>query len=264
MISRGHVSVLFLFLATSIFAYSQVQISRQQPANETGNALHGKVLNAEGRPASGIHIELDNASTAIPVGSTFTDHDGTFELYNIPQGEYEVIAESDNSEVSSEVSVQSSRPTLQLRFRRNSSAADDLDPTISVARMLVPQRAQKMYARAYTDFMKGKFDKANQELDGALQIDPEYANALTLRALMMIDSRDLCSARQLLEQSVQIDPSDSAAYIALAAIYNHEGRFNDAMRLSEKSLLVSPESWQAYLELAKASIAKDMYQHGLL
>jgi len=262
MVSRGCVTLCVLFVA-SVLASSQVRISNSQPSPETVHALAGKVFGADGRPIPGIHIELDNAATAIPVGSTYTEQDGTFELYNIPQGDYEVVAESAESEVSDQVVVQSERPSLRLRFARSSSGTPVGDAATSVARMLVPARAQRMYGQAYRFFMEGKYREADSKLDAALQIDPEYADALTLRALMMLNGPDRNSARQLLEQLIQIDPSDSTAYIGLAAVYNHQGRFDDAMRISEKGLSIAPGRWQAYLELAKASIAKDMYQNSL-
>ena len=93
MVSRGCATVLLLIF-TNLLAYSQVEISNSQLSVEAASALAGRVLGANGRPISGIHIELDDATTAIPVGSTFTEQDGSFKLYNIPQGEYEVVAES--------------------------------------------------------------------------------------------------------------------------------------------------------------------------
>jgi tetratricopeptide (TPR) repeat protein len=262
MFSRARAIAPLLIVVASIFTYSQAQVSAAQPNQETVSAFAGKVLNAQGKPASGIHVELDDIYTGLPLSSTFTKHDGTFELYNIPPGNYEVVAESAARVVSNQVSVQPGRRNLELRFPLNSSVEVSA-PTVSVARMLVPATAQKKYERAYRCFAQRKYDEADKELEEALEIDPEFAEALTLRGLMMLNGPDQNSARQLFEQSIQIDPSDSAAYIALAALYNHSGRFDDAMRISEKGLSFSPRSWQGYLELAKASIAKDMYQKGL-
>ncbi len=194
--------------------------------------------------------------------STYTQQDGTFKLANIPTGTYEVVADSDNSEVSDQVWLQTGHPNVELRFPAREAAQTTLEPTVSVARMLVPSKAQKMYKKAFTAFHAGKYDEAQKQLDGALQIDPDFADALTLRGVIELEN-DVSSARQALEHAVEIDPCEGAAYIALAAVYNHEGRFDDAMRASEKGLSLSPRAWQAYLEMAKASIAQSMYMRGL-
>jgi len=120
-----------------------------------------------------------------------------------------------------------------------------------------------MYRQAVKDFNADKYDRAEKELDEALQLDPEYADALTLRGLIQLRDPDISQGQQTLERALQVDPSETAAYIALAAVYNHQGRFDDAMRVSEKSLSLAPHAWQAYLEMAKACIAKSMYQRGL-
>ena len=102
----------------------------------------------------GIHAgEVDEASTAVPITSTYTQADGTFALYNIPKGSYEVVAESDDARVSDDVILQPERPSLELRFPGN-TAAYYSDPTIS-ARILVPESA-KLYRKAYAAFTQAK------------------------------------------------------------------------------------------------------------
>ena len=220
------------------------------------------VLNSDGKPASGIHIELDEASTALPITSTYTQVDGTFELYNIPSGDYELVAESTDSFTVNPVAVQSGQSSLRLRLSR-SAPTPGLDPTVSVAQMMVPSSAQKLFRKAQNAFNDHTYDKANKLLDQALQIEPYYPDALTLRGLIETYNGKFDDAQADLERAIQIDPSYSRAYIALGAIYNHQGRFDDAMRVSERSLALTPRSWQSYFEMAKASIAKGMYTQGL-
>jgi tetratricopeptide (TPR) repeat protein len=226
--------------------------------------LHGKILKPDGKPASGIHVELDEASTALPVTSTYTEQDGTFALYNIPSGSYEVVAESKDALVADYVNLDAGADRVNLRLSRNAPLPEMLEPTVSVARMLVPERAQRLYQKAAADYKKGNLDKAKTHVEGALAIDPEFVDALTLRGIIEMNNFDLDAAQADFERAVRIDPDYSGAYIALGAIYNHQGRFDDAARVSQRSLTLSPKSWQAYFELAKATIAKGMYSKGLL
>lgn len=263
MVSATRVASLLLpFLLLNFLAQAQTSQQNAQ-ISSTRAAIAGKVLGADGQPLSGIHVEIDDARTALPVSSTYTQQDGSFELYNIPQGNYEVIAASADSQVSNPVLVTERQTALQLQLPKSVSGPNLLDATTSVARMLVPSQAQRLYNRAVDDFTRGKYDQAAKNADAALQIDDEFAEALTLRGIIEMHKGNLAGGQDFLESAVKADPSESAAYVALAAIYNHNGRFEDAMHASQKGLSLAPRTWQAYLEMAKASIAKSMYQSGL-
>jgi lipopolysaccharide biosynthesis regulator YciM len=259
MLSRARLATVLLSISLlGCFARAQVL----QAASEIA-AIQGKVLNSEGRPASGIHIELDDAATATPVTSTYTQPDGTFQVSNLPQGAYEVIATSGGSEVSDHIFVEHGQRDVELRLPSRRTAASNPDASVSVARMLVPYSAQKLYNKASASLRNGSYDDAEKHLNAALQIDPKYADALTLQALIELNKANVAQARELLERAIQADPDQTSAYITLAAVYNHDGRFDEAIRASEKGLSLAPHSWQGYLEMAKASIAKSMYQSGL-
>ena len=83
--------VLSFFLTALVSAQvSHVLSTQALPANHplkpSVEVLAGKILAPDGQPASGIRVALNNADTPKPVTSTYTQPDGTFELYNIPQG----------------------------------------------------------------------------------------------------------------------------------------------------------------------------------
>lgn len=254
-----------VLLSLSFFTlYSNAQLlSNANPAGDLQPGVQGTVLNPDGKPASGIHVELDEANTALPITSTYTQKDGTFELYNIPAGNYEVVAESRDSLTTNALTVQDGQSALQLRLSRNTPPALNIAPVVSVAQMMVPSSAQKLFRKAQKAFNDRQYDKSTKLLDQALQIDPQYADALTLRGLVELGTNKIDDAQSDFERATQVDPTCSGAYVALGAIYNHQGRFDDAMRVSERSLALSPRSWQSYFEMAKASIAKGMYTQGL-
>ena len=203
------------------------------------------VLNADGKPASGIHVELDEPFTALPITSTYTERDGTFELYNIPKGNYELVAESTDS-LASPVIVTPGESHLKLRLQPDGLPAEQLAPTISVAQMMVPESAQKPYRKAQEAYKKQQYDKSLNLVNEALQIEPRFADALTLRGYIELISGDITSAQQDFENAVHVDPNCEKAYLGLGTAYNHQGRFDDAMRASQRSLSLSPKSWQAY------------------
>jgi tetratricopeptide (TPR) repeat protein len=263
---------LLASLAT-LFTLSLVTLSVSAQINQAfsgpitvhtiSNIVRGTILRSDGRPASDVHVELDQDGTAIPVSSTYTEQDGAFELYNIPGGSYELVAESKDARVDQHVQLQSGESEVQLRLPRNTASIQEAAPTVSVVQMMVPESAQKLLRKALAAFEHGNYDKSKSLLDSALQIDPQYAEALTLRGSIEMSQGDLSGAQQDLERAVQVDPNYSGAYVELGAIYNHQGRFDDATGVSERGLTISPRSWQGYFEMAKAAIGKGMYEKGL-
>ncbi len=262
-------SVVSLFVLVALWTTllpAQVLPSLSGPAvtDATVGVLQGRVLSPRGQPLAGIHVELDEARTAIPITSTYSQPDGTFAMYNIPTGEYEVVAEASDSEVSNVIRVESQKPTLVLRFPRDTTSHKQSPSTVSVAQVVAPAKAQKLYTQAHEAFRRGQYKDASNLLEQALQIEPHYPDALTLRGLLELGNPDPQVPQQNFEQALRLNPNDSTASIALAAVYNREARFDDAVRAAQRGASVSPNSWQAYLEMAKASIAQNMYAKGLV
>jgi Carboxypeptidase regulatory-like domain/Tetratricopeptide repeat len=258
------VRLLFCFFVTT---FASAQVSQWLPELDfiapSSGAVAGKLLDADGRPAGGIPVELRKADTLAPVTATSTNPDGTFELYNIPQGHYEVEAHSGGIEVSQPVTIRAEQSTVHLRLPAAPTAAQIFGETISVARMLVPEKARKEYEKAKQAYLQGKYEDARGRIEQALLIHPQFADALTLRGMLELRNQDLAAAQLYLEESIRADPTSSAAYVMLGAVYNHEGRFDDALRASQRAVSLAPRAWQGYFEAAKASLAKAMYQNAL-
>jgi tetratricopeptide (TPR) repeat protein len=264
MSSLAPLATVLLTVSFVPFCYSQdARSAAAGTANSATAALQGKVLKSDGQPAQGIRVELNTGDTATPIVSTYTQQDGSFELYNIPRGSYEVVAESGDTQVSNQVNLQLDRPGLELRLPPASERPYGAGATISVAQILVPEKAQKAYRKARQAFAEGKPAAAEVLVEEALLIEPAFAAALTLRGLIEMQKNDLAGARQYLEQAAKIDPNFSPAFIALGAVYNHEGRYDDALQSSERAVTLAPRSWQGYFEMAKASVAKGMYEKAL-
>ncbi len=265
MFSRASLATLFLpaLLANLVIAQTAEPLSSARSDKPAIPILSGKVVGSNGHPLPAVHVELDDAGTALPVGSTYTRPDGTFELYNISQGNYEVVADVGNSRVSGVVAVPSNVSALELRFPPSNSA-DNADDTISVTEILVPEKARQIYRKAREAFNQGKEARAEKLLDKALLIEPNYANALIMKGYIEMQNGQIQIAQQDLQRALRIDPNSPAAYIALGAVYNHEGRFDDALQVSQRGASLSPRVWQGYFEMARAAVGKGMYRKALL
>ena len=207
-------------------------------------------------------MEVQDIASRTTVASTYTQPNGTFELYNIPAGRYQVVARSDSSQASDVVSVSSGPAKVTLRFQASGQSNGDRQ-TVSVAQMLVPKKARSFYHKARGACARGNFDDAQKLLDRALEIHPQFAEALTLRGLLQLKTNHIDQGRQNFEQAIQYDPNYGPAYVGLAVAYNAQAHYDDALRTLERETAISPTAWQGYLEMAKASIGKGMYDQGL-
>ncbi len=241
--------------------YSELLTNPNRIGSNAGS-VSGRVLGPQGDPAAGVRVELQDAYSRSTVASAFTQQDGTFELYNIPAGRYQVVAQWGVSQASDVVSVQFGQANVALRFCSTGQGYEDGD-TISVAEMLVPQKARSVYVKAREACARGKLDDAQKLLDRALQIYPQFAEALTLRGLLQMRDNHIDQGRQDFEQAIQFDPNYGPAYFALGAAYNAQARYDDALRTLELGTGISPTAWQGYYEMARASIGKGLYDKGL-
>ena len=241
--------------------YSELLTSPSRIGSSAGS-VSGSVLGPQGNPAAGVRVELQDAYSRSTIASSYTQQNGTFELYNIPAGRYQVVAQSGISQTSDVISVAFGQTNVALRFLQDTPPDGNAD-TVSVAEMLVPKNARSLYQKAREACSHGKFDDAQELLDRALQIHPHFAEALTLRGLIQLRDNQIDQGRQSFEQAIQYDPAYSPAYVALGAVYNAQAHYDDALRTLELGTAIAPMAWQGYYEMAKASIGKGLYGNGL-
>ena len=87
----------------------------------------------------------------------------------------------------------------------------------------------------------GESDKALEQFDRALAMDPERVSCLNGRALVYMENEEWDHARTDLSRVLQLDPEYAAAYGMRAEIGIHVGTINTAVRDIEKARELAPE-----------------------
>ena len=259
MFLRATFSVSLLTFLFAVPAHAQFNT----PLGAIGaGRLTGTVYDASGATSPAAHIDVRDASTGIIVASGFAHDGGSFELYNIPEGNYQVVAEANGQQGQELVSVHGSLNNVEIHLRGTTQATGH-GGTVSAAQLLVPPKAREAYTKAQQAFVKNKPDQATKYLDKAIEIYPHFAEALTLQALLALEKDDVSAAQDNLEHAIQYDPNYGMAYTALGSIYNSQGRYDDAMRATDRGMALSPNAWQPYFEASKAYFGKRMYERCL-
>jgi len=233
--------------------------------NDEINNFSVHVSTFDGTPAANARVELRDLGTGQLMASGYTNSAGALELSGLTQTVYVLEVTHGLSEVKEKADIRMDR-MMNVRLP-GSSSADDSDvgskSSVSVAQYKVPSKARNEFKKASESLQKQKKDEATQHLAKALEIYPNFAEALTLRAIMSMDAKDDKSALADLDSAIKIDPSYAFAYFALGATFNSLSRFDDAVRTLERGVAIAPTAWQGYFELGKAQLGKGQFQMAL-
>ncbi len=238
---------------------------RQSNAPGSLNFLSGSVHSADGHPVRDARVEVHALGSGQVVASAYTMPNGGFEFSNLPRGLYEVVVASGIQQVRERVELFQSDLRVQLVLPTQAADADPLsaNSTVSVAQFKVPDKARKLYQKAQQAFQKQKFAQAQEHVEKALQIFPNYAQALTLRGLLKLQDDKAQDACTDLETAIKADYGYAMGYIVLGAAYNFLQRYDDSIRVLGRGIGLQPSSWQAYFEMSKALLGKGEYDAAL-
>ncbi len=227
-------------------------------------AVSGVVRDNHNNGLSGIRVELQSTETGRTVASALTWGNGTFEIPNVPKGQYEIVAYSGLHEARYRIEYPSCGDlTLRLPVDSGADTSAGDASSVSLSQMKVPGKARKLFQKAMSAFRMAKLDDAFSFVQQALGMYPDYAQALALRGVMNMQRGETQKAEPDLQKAVELDYSDDITYVALASLYNTEGKFDNALQILERGMSVHPNSWQALSEKARAEIGKREYDSAL-
>lgn len=209
-------------------------------------------------------MELRDLSNGTLVNSAYTSASGSFEFVQINPGSYEVAALSGLNECKERIEVGSTPVTIDMRLPVSTRPTDGSNPNVvSVQDYKVPEKARNECRKAQDAAAKSKIAEASNHLKKALEIYPNYAEALTLRGLLKLDQKDLSGAMADLQQAIQTDDKYGLAYIGVGAVMNINSKFDEAIRALERAESLSPNAWQAYFEMGRSLIGKSSFPEAL-
>ncbi len=223
-------------------------------------SISGSVNSLAGEPLRDVQVQLRGVTGSIAT-STYTDRSGAFSFNGVPAGTYEIVAVQGTYQTSDRVEVSSSPVTTMLRLPVNNVPHDGMgSTTISVAQYRVPDKARSEFLKAREATSRLKIDEAHKHVQRALEIYPNYADALTLRAILELNQSQNDAAVNDTQKAIQSDSNYALAYTVLASALNATGRFDEALQTLQRSESLAPDAWQTYYEEAKAYLGKADYQ----
>lgn len=142
--------------------------------------------------------------------------------------------------------IDSRRPPAQV------STAQKM--VVSKNQLGAPQKAQKAISRAQEDFLHGRYELAQKDVQRALDISPHYGLALTFQGIINLRSGNSAEAASAFQRAIDEDPSSGSAYLGLGIIFNDQGRFREAIVPLDRAAPLLTSSWLLHFENAWAHL----------
>ncbi len=227
------------------------------------SSIDGTVQSIDGKLLKDVRVDLHDTSTGVIIASANTGERGSFEFSSVPEGAYEVVAVSGTNQASERINLASFKQSVSLRMPVSDVPQDGTGRnSVSVSQYKIPAKAREELSKAQEATRRSKPDEATKHLARALEIYPDFSDALTMRAIGCLTA-DLPAAIRDLEHAIKSDGNNSLALTVLGAAMNAQAKFDEAMLYLQHSETLAPDRWQTYFELAKANIGKNDYAASL-
>ena len=244
------------------FLVSGCLLGSSAAAQEIGGAPRGfaGVIQIEGRgaPSERIEVVLQRFDRSI-IDRFFSDSNGNFEIRGLSAGSYRiVISHSGYQPIEDTFDIYPRTGGVQKRFyalRPLATYSLPLRPdALSVQSLRVPKEARKWYSEGEKELAKGKYDAAASYFRRALDLYPQFAEALHAQGLIHLQRNEPEAARASFEKAITADPQYPGAYFALGSLLNRDNPAA-AIRSLAKGLGLAPNSWRGCFELCRAHFA---------
>lgn len=229
-----------------------------------GITVFGRVYQPDGQPAvrAKVKIEIVNGFTR----EVWSDDQGSYEFRAVPAGRYRLAASNPEvreqfSEPAESDSTRSFANRLQvnLYLRLPVRVGPEASPpgTISVeeAAQRVPGGARKAYEQALKSRKGNDDQKALEQLDRAIELYPDYFQALTERGNIRMARNQLAEAAGDFERVLSLSPRNTAALRGLGYCQIQQRQFEAAIGNLERAYAQAPDVALTLLLLGYGNMA---------
>lgn len=115
-----------------------------------------------------------------------------------------------------------------------------------------PAFAAARYNLAVIYLQQKKPEQAVPHLDALIELEPEDARGLQMRAQIRFGQGQIQPARQDLDRALQINPGDAMSWHLSGVIHFQQGRDQDSIDAFEQVLKLNPSTSQPHINLAQA------------
>jgi Flp pilus assembly protein TadD len=231
------------------------------------NTIEGSVTTQDHQPLKDVRVFLQNDGYS-DVGTTYTTGSGRFRFANIASGSYYVVVEPGSTDYGRQSQRVDVRPFNERRggggevFRVDIVLKPRKDTTKPVATppagatvvfyQQIPEEAKKEFEIATKSLEKGSFESAVNSLKRAVEIFPEYYDALELLGTEYVKRNDFRSALPLLTRAVEINRDGWRGFYSLGIAQYETNNRGEATSSLRRAVELKPDSPNTNMRLGIA------------
>jgi tetratricopeptide (TPR) repeat protein len=151
------------------------------------------------------------------------------------------------------------RGNAYLRKREYDRAIQDDDEAIR----LDPSNALALNSRGIAHKDKGEYDRAIQDYDEAIRLNPSYASAFNNRGIVYVDKGEYDRAIQDYGEAIRLDPSFASAFNNRGAAYDAIGDYDRAIQNFDEAIELNPSYEEALYNRGIAYSGKSEYDRAI-
>lgn len=254
------VLVTSLLLLLSVWnGFQNVQAQTEAPVRTRYFHIEGQVSFPDGRPAANVLVKL-RGNLGVNFETTANDA-GRFEFRDLPSGNYQLEARSIQdptlasdvvhantlSTATNSVNVNILLRNKQISYRNKPGVISAVD-----AGQKVPKNARKAFEEGLRFRNQNKSDLALASFSRAIELYPDYYQALTARGDSNLAKLQVSEAAEDFERALKSNPNYSAALRGTGYCKLLKGELPLAVQYFDKAVVADPGNARSYLLLGMA------------
>jgi tetratricopeptide (TPR) repeat protein len=221
----------------------------------------------DGSNASRVKVEVTGPSGFLR--SVMTDDTGQYAINDVPRGRYSLVAsnpaapEQNSERADVELSRYSGqRVVVNIYLRPGAKVTSGKETTstgvsVAEASQHVPKGAQKEFEKAIRLGEKQQFDHALISFNRAIELFPEYFQAIAQRGHLRLSMGKFMEAEKDFGEALELNPQYEPALRGTGICKIREGKYADALKELDQAVTLEPRDASAYLFLGFANASLD-------
>ncbi len=269
LFSRQKLSGVIVLLCLVFMMSSNTQAQLGAPLSGGGFVVFGRVNLPNGKPASRAKVLLEMPNGLVK--DTICDDGGNYEFRAISGGRYHLKAVNPNDpeQYSDPADSDSTRAysnrvqvNIYLRPPLHAGTPKTNPGTVHFSEVAqnIPKTARKAYEQGLKQQKDNHADKALVSFTQAVEIYPDYFQALTERANLLMQQNKFAEAETDFVKALRINEKYSPAFRGLGYCQIQQKHFVEALSNLEKAYALDPEIPMTLLLLGYANLSLNRYE----
>ncbi len=238
-----------------------------------GFTVFGRVSLPDGRPAVRVRVFIETTNGL--KRDILSDDQGNYEFRGMTSGRYRLSAINPDepkqfSEPAESDTTRAFASRLQvniyLRLPQHDTETTYKPGTVNVAeaRQNIPKPARQAYEQGLKFQKENQADKALASLNQAIEIYPEYFQALTDRGNLFMQQNKLAEALADFDRALQINGQYSPALRGSGYCNIQQRKYEEAIGQLDKSLKYEPQIALTHMLIGYANLSLNRYDQAKL